>query len=96
MPEQEVRRLLNRLNADAGFRERFQRDIPGGLAQFAFSPTQRLALAAVDDDALRRLTGTDAGIRVDAVERSWLSRLLCTRWFCGPPRTRDWQCPKQP
>ncbi len=95
MAEKELRRLLDRLNGDARFRERFQRDIPGGLAEFAFSPTQRVALAANDEDALRRLAATPADIKVDALG-GWLSRLLCSRWFCGPGGTRDWQCPKKP
>ena len=95
MPEKELRRLLDRLNGDAAFRERFRRDVPGGLAELAFSPTYRVALSATDEDALRRIPGADGGIQVDALWK-WVSRLLCTRWFCGPPRTRDWQCPKQP
>jgi hypothetical protein len=41
------------------------------------------------------MAGADVGIQVDAFWK-WLSRLLCTRWFCGPPGTRDWQCPKKP
>jgi|tagenome__1003787_1003787.scaffolds.fasta_scaffold20937929_2 hypothetical protein len=96
MPEQEFRTLLDRLNGDAGFRQRFQRDVPAGLGELALSPTLRLALAANDEDSLRRMVHTDVGVRAGAVGRNWLSRLLCTRWFCGPPGTRDWQCPKSP
>lgn len=95
MPEKEFLKLLDRLNGDSRFRERFQRDVSGGLAEFAFSPTQRVGLAANDEDALRRLAGTSFDMKLDA-SRSWLSRLLCTRWFCGPGGTRDFQCPKQP
>ncbi len=95
MSDGEFHRLLDRLNGDAGFRERFQHDIPGAISKLAFSPAQRVAFAANDEDALRRLAGTGVGIQFDAA-KGWFSRLLCTRWFCGPGGTRDWQCPKKP
>jgi hypothetical protein len=57
-----------------------------------------VALATNDEDALRRLAGGHVQVSPAEPQRleNWLSRLLCTSIFCGPPGTRDWQCPKQP
>lgn len=96
MPETEFQKVLERVNADEDFRERFTSDIPGALAELDLSPTERAALVSTDEDALRRMPGGQIDIDPTAAGRSWLSRLLCSRWFCGPQKTRDWQCPKQP
>ena len=94
MSEQMYRSLLDRLNGEAGFRERFQRDIAGGVTQLAFSPAQGGAITATDEDALRRMAAATDDEHVRGIKP--LSRLLCTRWFCGPGQTRDWQCPDEP
>ena len=94
MSENELRRLLDRLNGGAGFRERFQRDIPGGVARLAFSPAQGAAITATDEDALRRLAAPPVDAHVHNAKI--LSRLLCTRMFCGPGKTRNWECPDEP
>jgi hypothetical protein len=98
MSEEALRKFIDRVNKDASFRERLTNDVPAALAEFELSPTEQVALATNDEDALRRLGG--GHIQAAAAEpqrlENWLSRLLCTRWFCGPLRTRDWQCPKHP
>ena len=99
MPEEELHRFLELLNRDAGFRDRLHRDLAGTLAEFDLSHTEQVALASNDEDALRRLAGAhvDIGpVGPGSAERNWLSRLLCTSFFCGPPRTSDWQCPRLP
>jgi len=98
MSEEALRKFIERLNKDAGFRERLMKDVAAGLAEFELSPAEQVALATNDEDALRRLGGgqVQAGPAEPQRLENWLSRLLCTRWFCGPLRTRDWQCPKHP
>lgn len=93
MPEQELRSLLERLNTDAGFRERVEHDTHGALSEFHLSHTEQVALAANDEDALRRLAG--GALDADPELWKWLTRHLCSRFFCGPPGTRDWQCPRR-
>jgi hypothetical protein len=98
MSEEALRKFVEQLNTDAKFRERVSKDVVAGLAEFDLSPAEQVALTTNDEDALRRLGG--GRIKVSPAEpqvlENWLSRLLCTRWFCGPLRTRDWQCPKHP
>lgn len=98
MPEEELRRFLERLNRDAGFRDQLHHDLAGSLAEFDLTHTEQVALASNDEDALRRLAGVhvDIGPASPGSAENWLSRLLCTRFFCGPPGTRDWQCPRAP
>ena len=95
MQERAAQGILDRVNDDEGFRNRFEHDIPGVLAEFDLSHTEQMALASTDEDALRRLAGANVDMEATAFWK-WLSRLLCTRWFCGPGGTRDWQCKKQP
>lgn len=91
MPVKELDPLLDRLNADADYRARFTEDPARELAALELAPSQRAALTATDEDSLRRLSPASP-----PVQRTWFSRLLCSRWFCGPPGTRDFDCPKKP
>ncbi|HSZ70994.1 MAG TPA: hypothetical protein VK756_11630 [Solirubrobacteraceae bacterium] len=93
MSEKELQRLVERLNKDEDFRRRVEDDTHGALAEFHLSHTEQVALAANDEDALRRLAG--APIDVDFSIWKWLSKYLCSRFFCGPGGTRDWQCPRK-
>ena len=98
MSEEVLRRFIERLNNDPKFREKLTKDVAAALAEFDLTPAEQVALATNDEDALRRLGG--GNVKVSPAEpqalENWLSRHLCTRWFCGPIRTRDWQCPKHP
>lgn len=94
MPEEELRRLLERLQTDEEFRERIGHDTQSALSEFDLSYTERVALASNDEDALRRLAG--AQIDIEPEFWKWVSRHICTWIFCGPPGTRDWQCRREP
>jgi hypothetical protein len=59
MSEEALRRFMDRLNSDTGFRDSVQQDPAGALAEFGLSPAERVALASNDEDALRRLAGYD-------------------------------------
>jgi hypothetical protein len=50
---------LKQLNEDAFFRESVQTDPKGAVARFGLSPAEQVALSSGDEDALRRLTGSD-------------------------------------
>jgi hypothetical protein len=96
MGDKDSQALLERLNTDEGFRERFEEDISGALAELSFTPSKRAALVSTDEDSLRRLAGADVvGIECGRI-KSWITRHLCTWIFCGPPGTRDPWCPRQP
>jgi hypothetical protein len=83
--------LLDRLNSDADYRARFTEDPARELAGVDLVPSQWAALIATDEDSLRRLSPPPTPL-----QRTWFSRLLCSRWFCGPPGTRNFECPKKP
>jgi hypothetical protein len=87
--------VLDRVNGDKDFRARFESDTSSALAELELSYAEHRALTATDEDALRRMAAANVDVE-SARDRSWLSRLLCTRWFCGPGGTRDFNCPKQP
>lgn len=59
MSDQTLQRFLDRLNADADFRESAASDPEGAFADLGLSATEQAALTASDEDAMRRLTGTD-------------------------------------
>lgn len=90
MSEDELRRLLDRINTDEEFRERLGNDAQGALSEFGLSQTERTALVSGDEDALRRLAGAD--IDTEAAFWSWVTRHICTWVFCGPPGTTTWEC----
>jgi hypothetical protein len=97
MTEESLRDFVDQLNQNLGFRARVQQDAASALAEFGFSPAEQVALASNDEDALRRLPGAEVQESVAAkCLWSWITRHLCTWAFCGPPGTRDWQCPKKP
>jgi hypothetical protein len=85
MSEETLKRFLDRVNSDAGFRELIERDPSAVAEEFKLSPVERLALGLQDEDALRRLAGTDVsgylGPRQPAGPagggQGWLSSLLC-------------------
>jgi hypothetical protein len=59
MSEQTLQQFLSRLNEDADFRESAAADPEGAFAALGLSVAEKAALTASDEDALRRLTGTD-------------------------------------
>ncbi len=59
MPEESLRRFLERLNSDTAFVERLKANPGEALEGYEFSPTEQVALATNDEDGLRRLTGMD-------------------------------------
>lgn len=95
MPRQEIDGLLDRLNGDAGFRARFAADIPAALTELELSHAHRMALVSTDEDALRRLSV--AGQSEIEILALW-SRIkrVFSRLFCGPGKTRSWECKKDP
>ena len=85
--------LLNHVNSDDDFRGRLEADAGAALLELELSAAEYSALTSTDEDALRRMESIGAGYGspVNGV-RSWLTRHLCTRWFCGGT-TRSWACP---
>lgn len=59
MSEDALRRLLERANSDDAFREMLTNDPEAALEDFELSPTETVALAAGDEEALRRLAGLE-------------------------------------
>ena len=97
MTEEFLHTFVERLRDDAGFRGRLRRDVTTALAELDLSVPEQAALTSNDEDALRRLPG--AAIQDASPAKcfwSWVTRHICTWIFCGPPGTRDWQCPKKP
>jgi hypothetical protein len=94
MSEENLRRFLDRINSDTAFREQAQRDPKTALEGFELSQIEQLALAAEDEDALRRLAGMDvsghalpagrgggpAAVDPTAVLCTWQA---CSILFCG-------------
>ena len=87
MSEETLRRFLERLNTDAAFRESARQNPATALDEFELSAAEQAALATNDEDALRRLAGSDvsgflapggagagAGTGID----------VSIFWFCGP------------
>jgi hypothetical protein len=83
--EETLKRFLDRLNSDAGFRELIERDPSAIAEEFELSPVERLALGLRDEDALRRLAGTDVSGYLKPGEpagaagggEAWLGTLIC-------------------
>jgi hypothetical protein len=59
MSEATLQTFLERLNTDASFRESVQANPEGAFAEFGLSPAEQAAFSLGDEDALRRLAGTD-------------------------------------
>jgi hypothetical protein len=59
MSEATLQRFMERLNEDADFRNSVQADPEGAFAALGLSPAEQAALTSGDEDALRRLSGTD-------------------------------------
>jgi len=59
MSEESLRLFMERLSSDPAFVERVKANAAEALAAFDLSPTERMALASNDEDALRRLGGSD-------------------------------------
>jgi hypothetical protein len=59
MSEESLRRLIQRIETDEGFRESLANDTEAALKEFELSGTERYALIANDEDALRRLMGSE-------------------------------------
>lgn len=92
MTEDTLTRFVERLNEDPTFRRTAQRDPAGALAQFDPRRAEQVARASEGEDALRRLAET----RVQEQARIWTwIKKQASRLFCGPGRTRSWECPKK-
>jgi hypothetical protein len=101
MSEESLRRFMERLNADAAFRDTVQRDVAAAFAEFEISPAEQVALACNDEDALRRLAGADVqayaapGTGLPAGGEAGVEAktfwFLCTSIFCGNV-TRNYEC----
>jgi hypothetical protein len=61
MSQEALSKFLERFLTDESFREALQNDPESAMKDYDLSPTERFALAANDEDALRRLTGDDVG-----------------------------------
>jgi hypothetical protein len=99
MTEERLRSFVEQLNGDDDFRSRFEQDAAVALAEYELSPAEMEAIVATDEDALRRMPGVELPEMRGARSKclwSWITRHICTWAFCGPPGTRDWQCPKKP
>jgi hypothetical protein len=57
MSQESLRRLVERINADAAFRARIEKDPINTLREADISAVEFTALAYDDEDALRRLLG---------------------------------------
>ena len=102
MTEDTLYQLLDRVNEDPQLHLRMQQDVTGAFAELDLSPAEQARLLARDEDALRRLSDADTEAHLadwvgpQGPDMGWFSRLLCTRWFCGPGKTRNFECPTQP
>ncbi len=59
MSEETLRQVLERLHEDKEFRRSLQDDWEAALRDLDLSPAELIALAARDEDSLRRLAATD-------------------------------------
>ena len=59
MSEATLQQFLARLNEDASYRESVQADPESAFAALGLNPAEKAALTSGDEDALRRLAGTD-------------------------------------
>lgn len=92
MTEDAVTKFLERVNRDEGFREKAQRDPATALAEFDLRAAEQVARATHDEDAFRRLAST---VEQEAAFWSGVKRFF-SRIFCGPGRTRNFECKKEP
>jgi hypothetical protein len=92
MSESTLRRVLERLNTDAEFREQLQRDPGSVLGELELSPAELSALGSQDEDALRRLAGAEVtafmgpgpaggGVRGGGGAQFYDTEVVCTL-FC--------------
>jgi hypothetical protein len=80
MSEETLRRFIERLNVDSTFRERVTTDPLSAFGEFDLSQTECVALAARDEDALRRLSGNDvSAFAAGAAQFGILLSALCFR-----------------
>jgi hypothetical protein len=59
MSEENLQRLLERLGSDEEFRHKLEHDWEAVIDELGLSETERIALTEWDEDALRRLAGSD-------------------------------------
>ena len=94
--------LLDAINRDPDYRELIKTDLDASLLRLGFDTATRNHLVATDEDALRRLVewsvepAADSGAAPGSVVKTWITRHICTRWFCGPGKTRSWECKTAP
>jgi hypothetical protein len=86
MSEKTLRRLLERLNSDEEFRESLknERDWARVIRELDLSPAELAAISTQDEDALRRLAGTEAMIAGQNLG-FFTTDLMCSLFcFCFP------------
>lgn len=86
MSEKTLRRVLERLNSDEKFRESLknERDWASVVRELDLSPAELAAISTQDEDALRRLAGTEAmiaGQNLGFFTTDFICSLFC---FCFP------------
>jgi len=100
MREELLRKFLEKINTDEAYKERLLRDPHAALDEIGLSLEEKRAMGTMEPDALERLAHQSLSGGSGAVAKTtvicWITRHLCTWAFCGPPGTRDWQCPRQP
>jgi hypothetical protein len=87
--EDALRRLLERLNSEPGFRDRLQEDWERAVEEFDLSPSEFVALATGDEDALRRLSGAEVAAHAGAVGEVAIRTLVSCYWCPAPAPPRN-------
>ena len=91
MNEEILTEIIERINSDPQFRADVQTDPITSLSVYQLRDGP--ANIAVDEDALRRLSS----VKIDQDARFWTwVKKQASRLFCGPGKTRSWECPSAP
>ncbi|HET9265807.1 MAG TPA: hypothetical protein VFO14_22345 [Vicinamibacterales bacterium] len=82
MSEKTLRKFLERLDSDEKFRRSLkdQKDWPYVIKELDLTPAELAAISTQDEDALRRLAGTDVTIAGQNLG-FYTTNLICS-WLC--------------
>jgi hypothetical protein len=93
MSEKTLRKVLQKLNKDEAFRDKLRNDWQNALDDLDLSPAEAAALSSQDEDALRRLVGSDVtALQQGFFGTDFICSLLCITTLDTRGSTRD-TCP---
>jgi hypothetical protein len=76
--EKTLRELLDRLSKDEAYRDTLRNDWQNALDDLELTPAELAALASQDEDALRRLSGSN----VSAASAGFFGTAFICSWLC--------------